>query len=392
MPTGHLNGDTNVAESSSVPVNTRTTSNIPGTILDDGQVEGQTKEKDENPAGRKDGTEEWTDVLGSGDLKMKTIKDGEPDTRPQMNDVCAIRMLGRLDDGTIVEDFNSLKIQLGSHEVVQGVELAVPLMNVGEEAVIIVAARFGYGSIGNPPKIPPNSRITYEVTLIDASPEPCLEQIPFDERKALGNSKKERGNWWYARQDPTKAIQCYRKALDILDETVAFSKDEGENSIEYTEEQMKDVIDQKLVIYNNMAAAQLMIEAYVSALMYVNRVLQCDKKNVKALFRKGKILSAKGHIDEAVEVLREAFLLEPENSAIKLELSKCVKSQKTEKQHEKILCRKMFGNKKNDEKSTENSKKKKRAWTKMLGTAASASIMAAVAFAVCYKFKNYSFL
>lgn len=30
--------------------------------------------------------------------------------------------------------------------------------------------------------------------------------------------KRERGNWWYTRQEHTLAIQCYRRALDYLDD------------------------------------------------------------------------------------------------------------------------------------------------------------------------------
>lgn len=32
------------------------------------------------------------------------------------------------------------------------------------------------------------------------------------------NKKRERGNWWYRRGENTLAVQCYRRALDYLDE------------------------------------------------------------------------------------------------------------------------------------------------------------------------------
>lgn len=32
------------------------------------------------------------------------------------------------------------------------------------------------------------------------------------------NKKRERGNWWYTRGENNLAIQCYRRALDYLDE------------------------------------------------------------------------------------------------------------------------------------------------------------------------------
>lgn len=354
MPAVQLSESVNTADSSSNPGSPDVSPNILEAITNEEQGSESKTETTNKELEKENEETEWIDVLSTGHLKMKILKQGEPDTRPQPNDVCEIKLKGTLEDGKIVDFYNSLKIQLGCHEVVQGVELVIPLMNVGEEALVVVAPRFGYGSIGSN-GIPPDATITYDITLVKSSPEPCLEKIPFEKRKTLASNKKERGNWWYSRQDSSKAIQCYRKALDILDETIAFCNEEG-NSIEYSEEEMREVIEQKLVIYNNLAAAQLMIEAYESALISVNRVLQLNPKNVKALFRKGKILKAKGQIYEAGEILRQAFLLEPENSAVKMELSNCVKLQQTEKQHEKKLYRKMFGQDKRNDKSVKNRK------------------------------------
>lgn len=324
------------------------------TPLDD--IDNQHENKKEEIASAEDEkSDEWVDILGSGQLKMKVITKGKPNTRPQPSDICVIDLLGKLDNGTIVENHQSLKFQLSYHEVIQGIELAVPLMDVGEEAIVEVASRFGYGAVGDPPKIPPNVTITYTVKLLESYPEPDLESISYEKRRTLANKKRERGNWWYLRQDSTKAIQCYRKALDILDETIPFYTNEG-NKIEHSEEQDREVIEQKLVIYNNLAAAQLMVEAYESALMSVNRVLQCQPNNVKALFRKGKILAAKGQTNEAVEAFRQAYMLEPENSSIKMELAASVRAQQAEKLHEKNLYKKMFGHDKKEEKTPDSSK------------------------------------
>jgi hypothetical protein len=44
--------------------------------------------------------------------------------------------------------------------------------------------------------------------------------------------KRERGNWWYARQEHTLAIQCYRRALDYLDSIeggITLTSEEGES-------------------------------------------------------------------------------------------------------------------------------------------------------------------
>ena len=45
-----------------------------------------------------------------------------------------------------------------------------------------------------------------------------------------------------------------------------------------------------LKVYNNLAAAQMKIKAYDAALQSVENVLRCQPNNVKAVFRKGKVL------------------------------------------------------------------------------------------------------
>lgn len=44
------------------------------------------------------------------------------------------------------------------------------------------------------------------------------------------NRKRERGNWWYVRGDNTLAIQCYRRALDYLDEATGGIQVEPDNA------------------------------------------------------------------------------------------------------------------------------------------------------------------
>lgn len=93
------------------------------------------------------------------------MRKGEPDSRPERSDICTINYTGKLDDGTIVEDEQNFIMQIGDLEVVQGLDMAVPLMDLGEKAEIISDARFAYGTIGlvnedDPSRnIPPESRV-----------------------------------------------------------------------------------------------------------------------------------------------------------------------------------------------------------------------------------------
>jgi len=103
-------------------------------------------------------------------------------------------------------------------QVLTGLDLAIPLMCKGEVSTLSVAPRFGYGKKGLPPLVPPNAHLLYTVEVVDFSSEKDLEELTLTKRRGIGIKKRERGNWWYGRGEITLAIQCYRRALEFLDE------------------------------------------------------------------------------------------------------------------------------------------------------------------------------
>lgn len=90
---------------------------------------------------------------------------GHDDYQPQRGNICKINLVGKLEDGTIVEDLQNYNVQIGDVEVVQGVDMALPLMTAGEVAEVSVDSRFAYGAHGltnendNTKSIPPNSKV-----------------------------------------------------------------------------------------------------------------------------------------------------------------------------------------------------------------------------------------
>ena len=86
------------------------------------------------------------------------------------------------------------------------------------------------------------------------------------------------------------AIQCYRRALNFLNSTEpANGSGDGANSSEETvsDADLQALLEDRTVVYNNLAAAQIKIEAYDAALESVENVLRSQPLNMKALFRKG---------------------------------------------------------------------------------------------------------
>lgn len=59
-----------------------------------------------------------------------------------------MNIVGKLENGTAVEELKDFTVQVGDVEVVQGIDMALPLMEVGETAEISVDPRFAYGTTG----------------------------------------------------------------------------------------------------------------------------------------------------------------------------------------------------------------------------------------------------
>ena len=62
---------------------------------------------------------EWMDILGNGQLRKKVLKAGKENSRPNRSDICIIKFIGKLEDGTVIDEEENLSIQLGDMEVIQ---------------------------------------------------------------------------------------------------------------------------------------------------------------------------------------------------------------------------------------------------------------------------------
>lgn len=341
--------------------------------------------------------EEYMDILGNGTLLKKVLQEGTGD-RPESRDIAVINFTGRLEDGTVVEEEKDMVVQIDDVEVVQGLDMTLKLMNVGERAEVIVDARFAYGEQGhkneeNPERsIPANAKITYTVELVSTKEEPDLETKTYTARKEIGNKKRLRGNFWMKRQEYNLAIQSYRRALEYLDESEGgITKPTADGELEPTNAELQELLEDRMKVYNNLALAQLKIAAYDAALKSVDHVLQCQPNNTKALFRKGKILHAKGDTNGAISYLQKAATLDEDDKLIQSELSKMILKSKREARNEKDLYQKMLGHaQKLEQKSkaapvVQNQEASKfKLWGYLMG-----SILIGVAGVAIYRYNKY---
>jgi len=120
------------------------------------------------PAGTEPASKGKTTTTASG-LKIVVIKEGTGAT-PKPGQTVSVHYIGTLKDG---KKFDSSRdrgepfdFELGQGRVIKGWDEGIALMKVGERAELIIPGDLGYGPMGNPPDIPPNAELHFDVELL----------------------------------------------------------------------------------------------------------------------------------------------------------------------------------------------------------------------------------
>ncbi|XP_062134026.1 peptidyl-prolyl cis-trans isomerase FKBP8 [Drosophila sulfurigaster albostrigata] len=318
---------------------------------------------DEESAGDGEGgdnEEDVCDILGNKQLLKRIIKKAPSgEKRPNRGDLVTITFTGKLEDGTVVEKEERFQCHVGDYEVVQGLDMVLPMMHVGEQAEITVDPRFGYGTLGLKKEnsteviVAPNAHLIYDVELLDAKYEDFADLKTFEVLRKYGARKKERANYFYKRVEYNNAIHLYRRALDYLDNRDGDPDAEfGKEDLELSNSDSQSLLEDRLIVYNNLAMAQIKIGAFDAALQSVEHVLRCQPNNPKALYRKGRVLEGKADTQGAIKLLQKVATLEPDNRAVQSDLARLFIKARREEHNEKEMYQKMLGQAKKMEQTT----------------------------------------
>ena len=102
-----------------------------------------------------------------GGVRWRWIKYLASDRKPTVDDRITVHYEGRLLDGTVFDSSYTrgqpATFPLG--RLVEGWQLAIPNMGVGETIEIAIPSDFAYGPVGRGP-IPPNATLVFKVELI----------------------------------------------------------------------------------------------------------------------------------------------------------------------------------------------------------------------------------
>ncbi|WAR03892.1 FKBP6-like protein [Mya arenaria] len=212
------------------------------------------------------------------------------------------------------------KLRLGQGEMIEGVDVALSTMRKSELSRFLIKPEYNLGERGAPPRIPPNSTMTWD----DLNK---LYHMITKEAKELFQEGRYR-----------QAFPKYKKACTLL-----------ENRRLSGEEEEREVNILLLRVFQNLALCCIKLAHSGRAIVYCKKYEQLDRKpNAKVLYLRGKAHSMQCDFETARDYLKKANKIKPNSKDIIEELEKLERNMIQYKFDEKAMYRKMFSKPKGD--------------------------------------------
>lgn len=104
-------------------------------------------------------------------LRYVILKEGAGEATPQPGDLVKVLYEGRLLNGTVfgqqLDPAKPFPVRVGRDQLIAAWEETIKQMKRGEKRLIIVPYELGYGTRGDPPRIPRRATLIFEIELLD---------------------------------------------------------------------------------------------------------------------------------------------------------------------------------------------------------------------------------
>ncbi|KAI4356333.1 hypothetical protein L6164_000363 [Bauhinia variegata] len=281
-----------------------------------------------------------SEVTNDKKVMKKILKEGEGYERPNEGAVVKLKVIGKLQDGTIFlkkgygEEEDLFEFKTDEEQVIDGLDRGVMTMKKGEVALLTISPEYAYGSSQFQQElavVPPNSTVYYEVELVSLEKEKESWDMNTEEKIEAAGKKKEEGNVLFKAGKYARASKRYEKAVKFIEYDSAFS-----------EEQKKQAKALKVACNLNNAACQLKLKDFKQAEKLCTKVLDLESRNVKALYRRAQAYIHLADLDLAEFDIKKALEIDPDNREVKLEYRTLKEKMKEYNRREAKLYGNMF--------------------------------------------------
>ncbi|CAI0561170.1 unnamed protein product [Linum tenue] len=259
----------------------------------------------------------WKTVSSVTDDKKvikKIVKEGEGYEKPNDGSVVQLKLIGKLQDGTVFlkkghEDGQLFEFKTDEEQVIDGLDRAVMTMKKGEVALLTIAPEYAFGTSESKQDlsvVPPNSTLHYEVELVSFVKEKESWDMNTQEKIEAAGKKKEEGNVLFKAGKYVRASKRYEKAVKFVEYDTSFSDEEKKQSKAL-----------KVACNLNDAACKLKLKDYKAAEKLCSKVLEMDSRNVKALYRRAQAYIQLADLELAEFDIKKALEIDPNNRTLK---------------------------------------------------------------------------
>ncbi|KAJ4968048.1 hypothetical protein NE237_014749 [Protea cynaroides] len=257
-----------------------------------------------------------TEVTDDKKVLKKILKEGEGYERPSDGTLVKVKLIGKLQDGTVFikkghDEEELFEFKTDDEQVIDGLDRAVMTMKKGEVAQVIIAPEYAFGSSESQQElavVPPNSTVYYEVELESFVKEKESWDMNTEEKIEAAGRKKEEGNALFKAGRYVRASKRYEKAAKYIEYDTSFG-----------EEEKKQAKALKVTCNLNDAACKLKLKDYKQAQKLCTKVLDIESTNVKALYRRAQAYIQLADLELAELDIKKALEIDPNNRDVKLE-------------------------------------------------------------------------
>lgn len=179
-----------------------------------------------------------SDITKDRKVLKKTLKEGEGYERPNDGAVVQVKLIGKLQDGTVFVkkgyvDEQPFEFKIDEEQVIDGLDQAVKNMKKGEIALLIIQPEYAFGPSGSSQElanVPPNSTVYYEVELLSFVKEKESWDLNTQEKIEAAGKKKEEGNAFFKVGKYERASKRYEKAIKFVEYDSSFSDEEKQQT------------------------------------------------------------------------------------------------------------------------------------------------------------------
>ncbi|KAL7209381.1 hypothetical protein ACSBR1_031003 [Camellia fascicularis] len=256
-----------------------------------------------------------SEITNDKKVSKKILKEGEGYERPNDGAVVQVKLIGKLQDGTVFlkkgHDEEPFEFKIDEEQVIDGLDKSVKTMKKGEIALVTIHPDYAFGSSASHHElavIPANSTVYYEIEMVSFVKEKESWEMSTQEKVEAAGKKKEEGNALFKAGKYERASKRYEKAVKFVEYDSTYSDEE---------KQQAKVL--KVTCNLNNSACKLKLKDYKQAEKLCTKVLEIDGRNVKALYRRAQAYIQLVDLDLAEIDIKKALEIDPDNRDVKLE-------------------------------------------------------------------------